>query len=90
MPGPDNRTRAGPARRGLATQPGQTAGHGRAPARPGSGGPAIRPAPSSQVGDTPVQAVTLLASPWSALHRTRDRIEAATFGTFDGATSSYG
>ena len=37
-----------------------------------------------------MKAVTLLASPWSALHRTRERIEAATFGTFDGATSSYG
>jgi hypothetical protein len=37
-----------------------------------------------------VKAVTLLASPWSVLHRTRERIEAATFGTFDGATSSYG
>jgi hypothetical protein len=37
-----------------------------------------------------VKAVTVLASPWSALHRTRERIEAATFGTFDGATSSYG
>jgi len=37
-----------------------------------------------------VKAVTLLVSPWSALHRTRERIEAATFGTFDGATSSYG
>jgi hypothetical protein len=35
-----------------------------------------------------VKAVSLLASPWSALHRTRERIEAATFGTFDGATSS--
>ena len=37
-----------------------------------------------------MKAVTLLAGPWSALHRTRERIEAATFGTFDGATSSYG
>jgi hypothetical protein len=37
-----------------------------------------------------VKAVTLLASPWSALHRSRQRIQAATFGTFDGATSSYG
>ena len=37
-----------------------------------------------------MKAVTVLASPWSALHRTPDRIRAATFGTFDGATSSYG
>ena len=37
-----------------------------------------------------MRAVTVLASPWSALHRTPDRIRAATFGTFDGATSSYG
>jgi hypothetical protein len=37
-----------------------------------------------------MKAATVLASPWSALHRTHERIEAATFGTFDGATSSYG
>ena len=37
-----------------------------------------------------MKALTLLESPWHALHRTRDRIQAATFGTFDGATSSYG
>jgi hypothetical protein len=37
-----------------------------------------------------VRAVELLAAPWTALHRTPDRIQAATFGTFDGATSSYG
>jgi hypothetical protein len=37
-----------------------------------------------------MKALTLLESPWRALHRTRDRIQAATFGTFDGATSSYG
>ena len=28
-------------------------------------------------------ALTLLASPWSALHGNRKRIQAATFGTFD-------
>jgi len=37
-----------------------------------------------------VRPLTVLASPWSALHRNRERIQAATFGTFDGATSSYG
>ena len=37
-----------------------------------------------------MKAEALLAGPWSALHRTRERTEAATFGTFDGATSSYG
>jgi hypothetical protein len=37
-----------------------------------------------------VRALTVLASPWSALHRNRERIQAATFGTFDGAASSYG
>jgi hypothetical protein len=37
-----------------------------------------------------MKALTLLENPWHALHRTRDRIQAATFGTFDGATSSYG
>jgi hypothetical protein len=37
-----------------------------------------------------MRPLTVLASPWSALHRNRERIQAATFGTFDGATSSYG
>jgi VIT1/CCC1 family predicted Fe2+/Mn2+ transporter len=37
-----------------------------------------------------VRATRLLASPWLALHRNPARIQSATFGTFDGATSSYG
>ena len=37
-----------------------------------------------------MRPLTVLASPWSAMHRNRERIQAATFGTFDGATSSYG
>ena len=37
-----------------------------------------------------MRAAELLAAPWTALHRSPDRIRAATFGTFDGATSSYG
>jgi hypothetical protein len=37
-----------------------------------------------------VRAAELPAAPWTALHRSPDRIRAATFGTFDGATSSYG
>ena len=37
-----------------------------------------------------MRATRLLASPWRALHRNPARIQPATFGTFDGATSSYG
>jgi len=37
-----------------------------------------------------MRPLTVLAGPWSALHRNREPIQAATFGTFDGATSSYG
>jgi uncharacterized membrane protein YhaH (DUF805 family) len=37
-----------------------------------------------------MKSLDLLASPWTAMHRDRERIGAATFGTFDGATSSYG
>jgi hypothetical protein len=36
------------------------------------------------------ESLTLLASPWSAMHRNPDRVKAAASGTFDGATSSYG
>jgi hypothetical protein len=37
-----------------------------------------------------MRTLSVLAGPSSALHRNRERIQAATFGTFDGATSSYG
>jgi hypothetical protein len=37
-----------------------------------------------------MRPLSVLTSPWSALHRNRERIQAATFGTFDGAISSHG
>lgn len=37
-----------------------------------------------------MRPLTVLAGPWSAWHRNRARNQTATFGTFDGATSSYG